>query len=41
MHEDFIDCVNEDRQPIADIRDVIHSIDLADKIEVAEIMEKK
>ena len=41
MHEDFIDCVNNDRQPIADIRDVIHSIDLVDKIEAAEIMERR
>ena len=41
MHEDFIDGVNNNKQPIADIRDVIHSIDLVDKIEAAEIMEKK
>ena len=41
MHEDFIDCVNDDRQPGADIRDVIHSIELVDKIEATEIMEKK
>ena len=41
MHEDFIDGVNNNKQPIADIRDVIHSIDLVDKVEAAEIMEKK
>lgn len=41
MYEDFIDYINDDRQPGADIRDVIHSIDIVDKIEAAEIMEKK
>ena len=41
MHEHFIDCVNNNTQPLTDIRDVIHSIGLVDQIEAAEIMEAK
>ena len=41
MHEHFLDCVVENRQPITDIRDVIHSIALVDQIEAAEIMAAK
>ena len=41
MHEHFIDCVNDDKQPLTDIRDVIHSISLVDQIEALEIMEAK
>ena len=41
MHEHFIDCVVANRQPITDIRDVIHSIALVDQIEAAEIMATK
>ncbi|MYA24665.1 MAG: hypothetical protein F4Z30_18640 [Gemmatimonadetes bacterium] len=41
MHEHFVDCVVENRQPITDIRDVIHSIALVDQIEAAEIMAAK
>ena len=41
MHEHFIDCVNDDKQPLTDIRDVIHSINLVDQIEALEIMEAK
>ena len=41
MHEHFVDCVVENRQPITDIRDVIHSVSLVDQIEAAEIMAAK
>jgi predicted dehydrogenase len=41
MHEHFIDCVVNEQQPLTDIRDVIHSIDLVDQIEAAEIAEDK
>ena len=40
MHEHFVDCVVENRPPITDIRDVIHSVELVDQIEAAEIAAK-
>ena len=40
MHEHFVDCVIENRPPITDIRDVIHSVELVDQIEAAEIAAK-
>ena len=40
MHEHFVDCVVENRPPITDIRDVIHSVALVDQIEAAEIAAK-
>ena len=40
MHEHFVDCVIENRPPITDIRDVIHSVALVDQIEAAEIAAK-
>ena len=33
MHEHFVDCVVENRPPLTDIRDVIHSVALVDQIE--------
>jgi predicted dehydrogenase len=33
MHEHFLECVRRDEQPLTDLRDVIHSIDLVDQIE--------
>ena len=41
MHEHFVDCVVENRPPITDIRDVIHSVALVDQIEAAEIAAAK
>ena len=41
MHEHFIDSVNNNTQPLTDIRDVVHSVALVDRIEAAEIIEKK
>ena len=40
MHEHFVNCVIENRPPITDIRDVIHSVELVDQIEAAEIAAK-
>ena len=33
MHEHFVDCVVNGKTPLTDLRDVIHSIDLVDRIE--------
>lgn len=33
MHEHFVDCVINGKTPLTDLRDVIHSIDLVDRIE--------
>ena len=41
MHEHFVDCVVENRPPITDIRDVLHSVALVDQIEAAEIAAAK
>ena len=33
MHEHFVDCVLNNKQPLTDLRDVVHSIDLVDQLE--------
>ncbi|MEE2659419.1 MAG: Gfo/Idh/MocA family oxidoreductase [Candidatus Latescibacterota bacterium] len=33
MHQHFVECVTQNQQPLTDLRDVIHSIELVDQIE--------
>jgi hypothetical protein len=33
MHEHFVDCILNNKTPISDLRDAIHSIHLVDQIE--------
>lgn len=33
MHEHFLDCIEKGEAPLTDLRDVIHTVDLVDRIE--------